>query len=209
MDREIAAFELSKKLDASHVKPPKKFGPKGDYIESWHAISEANRIFGHFGWSATNIRLECVSERPRKIGEAQKDGWAVTYVCTREIIVDGAVRQGSGAGHGYDLDAGLAHESAVKEAESDAEKRALRTFGNPFGLALYDKTRENVESKAEKYVADTERLFMSSAFSSRTEVAEWWNSRKAERVENGLTKDDSDFLIGIMNKRFPATEEAA
>ncbi len=38
-----------------------------------------------------------------------------------------------GAGHGYDLDLGLAHESAIKEAVTDALKRALRTFGNPFG----------------------------------------------------------------------------
>jgi hypothetical protein len=40
---------------------------------------------------------------------------------------------------------GQAHESALKEAETDAMKRALMTFGNQFGLALYDKTQENVE----------------------------------------------------------------
>jgi hypothetical protein len=34
---------------------------------------------------------------------------------------------------------GEAHESALKEAETDATKRALTTFGNLFGLALYDK----------------------------------------------------------------------
>ena len=28
---------------------------------------------------------------------------------------------------------------ALKAAETDATKRALTTFGNPFGLALYDK----------------------------------------------------------------------
>jgi Rad52/22 family double-strand break repair protein len=32
-----------------------------------------------------------------------------------------------------------AHELALKGAETDATKRALATFGNPFGLALYDK----------------------------------------------------------------------
>jgi recombination DNA repair RAD52 pathway protein len=139
-----AENELKKKLDPANVRPPSQFGPKGDYIESHHAIAEANRIFGHFGWSAVNVRMDCVSEKPRKIGKAQKDGWGVTYVCTREVTVNGVTRQGTGAGHGYDADLGLAHESASKEAESDAEKRALRTFGNPFGLALYDKTRANV-----------------------------------------------------------------
>ena len=34
------------------------------------------------------------------------------------------------------LTPGEAHESAIREAETDAMKRALSTFGNPFGLAL-------------------------------------------------------------------------
>ena len=42
------------------------------------------------------------------------------------------------------MDLGLAHESALKEAETDAMKRALMTFGNPFGLALYDREQRNV-----------------------------------------------------------------
>ena len=39
---------------------------------------------------------------------------------------------------------GEAHESALKEAETDAMKRALATFGNLFGLALYDKEQSGV-----------------------------------------------------------------
>ncbi len=54
------------------------------------------------------------------------------------------IREGSGAGHGIDVDLGQAHESALKEAETDAMKRALMTFGNPFGLALYDKQQREV-----------------------------------------------------------------
>jgi hypothetical protein len=54
------------------------------------------------------------------------------------------IREGTGAGHGIDVDLGLAHESAIKEAETDAMKRALVTFGNPFGLALYDRSQRQV-----------------------------------------------------------------
>ena len=46
------------------------------------------------------------------------------------------------------MDLGQAHESAIKEAETDAMKRALMTFGNPFGLALYDKQQRQVSSAA-------------------------------------------------------------
>jgi hypothetical protein len=33
-------------------------------------------------------------------------------------------------------------------------KRALMTFGNPFGLALYDKTQENVETSSPKTTSE-------------------------------------------------------
>ncbi len=53
-------------------------------------------------------------------------------------------REGHGSGHGWAVLPGEAQESAIKEAETDATKRALATFGNPFGLALYDKERKGV-----------------------------------------------------------------
>jgi len=67
----------------------------------------------------------------------------VTYTARVQIVVIAGerclIREGSGAGHGIDLDQVLAHESALKEAETDTTKRALMSFGNAFGLALYDK----------------------------------------------------------------------
>lgn len=135
---------LSGPLDRAMVKQREQSGRKLSYIEGWHAIGEANRIFGFDAWHRETVELRCVSERERKIGRDQKPGWGVTYVARVRIIVSGIVRDGSGAGHGIDVDLGLAHESALKEAETDAMKRALMTFGNPFGLALYDKTQAAV-----------------------------------------------------------------
>jgi DNA repair and recombination protein RAD52 len=140
--------ELAKKLDPANVRPPSKFGPKGDYIEGWHAIAEANRIFGFDGWTRETVRLEQVAQYERKIGQDKKDGWSVTYIAKVRVTAHGVVREGSGSGHGIGVDLGEAHESALKEAETDAMKRAMMTFGNPFGLALYDKTRENVGAPA-------------------------------------------------------------
>ena len=136
--------DLSGPLNRAMVKQREQSGRKLSYIEGWHAIGEANRIFGFDAWHRETVELRCVSERERKIGRDQKPGWGVTYVARVRIIVSGIVRDGSGAGHGIDVDLGLAHESALKEAETDAMKRALMTFGNPFGLALYDKTQAAV-----------------------------------------------------------------
>lgn len=144
MDWDKASGELQRKLDPSHVKERQQGGSRVSYVEGWHAIAEANRIFGHGEWTRETVDLRCVCERERKIGRDQKDGWTVTYVARVRVAVAGVVREGAGAGHGIGVDLGECHESALKEAETDAMKRALMTFGNPFGLALYDKDRANV-----------------------------------------------------------------
>ena len=136
--------ELQKKLSPDAVKPAKKYGPKGDYIEGWYAIAEANRIFGFDGWSYEIVKIECVFQGERAIGRDKEPGFGVTYVAHVKALIGDTVREDVGSGHGYDKDCGLAHESASKEAITDALKRCLRTYGNPFGLALYDKTRSNV-----------------------------------------------------------------
>lgn len=58
-----------------------------------------------------------------------------------DVIV---VREGSGTGEATSCTPGQAHELALKGAETDATKRALATFGNPFGLALYDRDQTGV-----------------------------------------------------------------
>jgi len=140
---------LKEPLSTAHVRKREQSGRKLDYIEGWHAIAEANRIFGFDGWTRETLSLTRVSELPRKVGKVgARDGWSVSYMAHVKVTVLAGdrvvVREGTGTGHGIDVDLGLAHESAAKEAETDAMKRALMTFGNPFGLALYDKTQANV-----------------------------------------------------------------
>jgi len=139
---------LGAKLDRSNVKQRKQGAAQVSYVEGWHAIAEANRIFGFDAWSRETFELRAVSERERKIGAQQKDGWGVSYLARVRVSIGAVVREGVGVGHGIDVDLGQAHESAAKEAETDAMKRALMTFGNPFGLALYDKEQENVADAA-------------------------------------------------------------
>jgi hypothetical protein len=145
---------LSAPLDRGKVKQREQGRAKVSYLEGWQVIAEANRIFGFDGWQRETVALRCVSQAERRIGREpskpsdppQRDGWGVTYTARVRVVVGGIVREGSGAGHGIDVDLGQAHESALKEAETDAMKRALMTFGNPFGLALYDKQQREVTS---------------------------------------------------------------
>ena len=139
---------LQAPLVLTHVKTREQAGRKLSYVEAWWAISEANRIFGFDTWNRETVEMRLLGE-PRLTG----DKWRVGYMAKVRITVaagtgdfsDGVViREGCGFGSGIDKDVDQAHESALKEAESDAMKRALMTFGNPFGLALYDKTQANV-----------------------------------------------------------------
>lgn len=144
---------LSAPLDRGNVRQREQGRSRVSYLEGWQVIAEANRIFGFDGWQRQTIAVRCVAQAERLIGRDQKPGWGVTYTArVRVTVIAGGltplIREGSGAGHGIDVDLGQAHESALKEAETDAMKRALMTFGNPFGLALYDKRQRQVSSPA-------------------------------------------------------------
>ena len=144
---------LSAPLDRANVRQREQGRSKVHYLEGWQVIAEANRIFGFDGWQRQTIAVRCVARAERPIGREQKPGWGVTYTARVRVTVTAGglpplIREGSGAGHGIDVDLGQAHESALKEAETDAMKRALMTFGNPFGLALYDKAQRQVSSAA-------------------------------------------------------------
>jgi hypothetical protein len=155
---QIAA--LSAPLDRALVSSREQGRSKVNYLQSWVVISEANRIFGFDGWQRQTLFSRCIAQAERLIGakgsgREQKSGWGVTYIARVRITVclggQGLlIREGTGAGHGIDTDLGLAHESAIKEAETDAMKRALMTFGNPFGLALYDKSQRQVSGNGQQ-----------------------------------------------------------
>ncbi len=112
------------------------------YIEGWHAIAEANRIFGFDGWDRETIEARCVWQGK------QNGRPACAYIARVRMRVRAGdllvIREGSGFGQSDPSSPGEAHENALKEAETDATKRALSTFGNPFGLALYDREQRGV-----------------------------------------------------------------
>lgn len=145
---------LGEKLDHTAVKQRKVVSQYVSYIEGWWAIKEANRIFGAGGWSYSVRDLSCVVSEPKKLMSGQ--GHTVTYVCQVVVTVGEVSRHDVGAGNGQDKELGAAHEKAVKEAVTDGLKRALRTFGNPFGLPLYDKDKEDVSEPERPETAPVE-----------------------------------------------------
>jgi DNA repair and recombination protein RAD52 len=140
--------ELAKPLDRSTVKERKQAGRKLSYVEGWHVIAEANRIFGFDGWQRETVLLtETNRDLVHLTGDnGPYDQWRIGYIAKVRVTVGDVIREGTGYGSGMGKPEAIgdAVEGAIKEAETDAMKRALMTFGNPFGLALYDKTQANV-----------------------------------------------------------------
>ena len=134
--------QLRAKLDGKHVKTRKANGADLHYVEGWHVIAEANRIFGYDAWDRRTLASRCVWSG------ASGPYHAAAYTAKVRVSVRAGditiVREGSGTGEGKAPTPGQAHELALKGAETDATKRALATFGNPFGLALYDREQIGV-----------------------------------------------------------------
>ncbi len=148
-EEQIAKLEAD--LDGACVQSRSQGGKTLSYIEGWKAIETANKIFGFGGWSRETVELNCVHTATDAGRNADK--CEACYVCKVRVVVtvgekDGLpiaiAREGTGYGNGIAKTMGDAHEGAAKEAETDAMKRALMTFGYQFGLALYDKAQEHV-----------------------------------------------------------------
>jgi hypothetical protein len=130
---------LRRDLDGQQIRTREANGRELSYIEGWYVVSEANRIFGFDGWSRETAETRCVLSRENR------GTYVAVYVAKVRITVHAreatVVREGHGSGEGRGASPGEVHDIALKAAETDATKRALATFGKPFGLELYRQSR--------------------------------------------------------------------
>ena len=89
---------LSSKLSAKYVRTRQHSGLTLSYIEGWHAIAEANRIFGYDAWDRQTMAVRCVWEGTR---ERQSACSYIARVRVRVRAGDSEIcREGCGSGHG-------------------------------------------------------------------------------------------------------------
>lgn len=118
------------------------------YVDGFYVFDLLNDVLGVGGWTYTVHSLDLVQDETKtKDGKERR---YIGYLCRVEltVIYEGVYPyltiQDVGFGQGIDADTGKAHESAAKEAVTDAVKRAARKLGRACGLALYDKSQEHV-----------------------------------------------------------------
>ena len=144
---------LRRSLDSRHVRTREAHGRSLSYLEGWYVISEANRIFGYDGWSRETLETRCVLARENR------GCFLAIYVARVRVTVNAEgtviIREGHGSAEGRGTSPGETHDIAIKAAETDATKRALATFGKPFGLELY---RNGKTTRVEKPAQSTDTV---------------------------------------------------
>ena len=63
--------QLRAKLEAKHVKTRKANGTDLHYVEGWHVIAEANRVFGYDAWDRRTLASHCVWSGPSGVPRKQ------------------------------------------------------------------------------------------------------------------------------------------
>lgn len=135
---------LAADLPRDRVRRRKIGNEEIDYIDGFYAIERANEVFGFDGWTY-EVRERRLALDYRKGADGRGNRVCVVEAVVR-VTALGVTREDVGAGHGDGPPDSFnaQYDKAVKEAVTDGIKRALRSFGNSFGLALYDKRRRHV-----------------------------------------------------------------
>ena len=189
---------LKQPINAANVEQREGgFGKPVDYVEGWHVIDEANRIFGFDGWSCETVETVCVNAEPRD----------VTYTAKVRVTIGDVVREGTGAGSSNQQNFGKNHENAIKEAETDARKRALMTFGNQFGLCLYDRKKAWKNSKKDRSAEPVENILVLA----KDAITKATDRKKLDAIakkigqrydENQISRKDYNTLLDLLNNKY-------
>src|SRR5262245_6980857 len=115
--------KLTAKLKSRYIRERETDGQTLYYLEGWHVVAEANRIFGFDGWDRETVFSNCVYTKQIE------QRYCAAYVTRVRVVVRAGgnriAREGCGAGESNASSPGQAHEYAAKAAETDATKRAL------------------------------------------------------------------------------------
>ena len=179
-----------------------------DYLEGWYVIDRLNKVFGNGNWG-----YSIAEGYPKVVHEGEINGkHRVSYIAKvvlevnfqRPTVPDSerlysrhTIYEDVGFGNGMDaVDPGKAHELATKEAVTDALKRCAKNLGMSMGLALYDKSQENVddgETAAPVAVKSTSNGTRSKRKPTAAEIAGLVQSTARVAIGKGIYKTPDDF----------------
>ena len=135
---------LNQELDSSRIKSRQKGNINLSYLEGFDVIATANRIFGFGNWEYSITTLENVSSELN-----HNQNHIICYKAVVQVKVYDEnhtkyiIREDVGFGTGIAKTLADAHEGGAKESVTDGLKRTLKSWGNQWGLSLYDKSKNH------------------------------------------------------------------
>lgn len=118
-------------------------GRRLSYLEGHYVIDRLNKVFGPLRWAK---EITDVRQITNKTSRGEFPAYLVKVRLTVGFGESGVVVK-EAYGYGSDKSSQNAHELAIKEAVTDALKVAAKDLGMSMGLALYDKSQENVSDE--------------------------------------------------------------
>jgi hypothetical protein len=147
---QLTPNQVRKLLEA--VKPYRvKLREGHSHMEGYDVRAHLTRIFGFEGWDLEGEPAQLIQERELDTGRKKDSGWPIVrYSCAYRqtltlVVYDQSGRVvkrviGQAVGKAEDQPSfGDAHDLALKDAETQALKRAAMNLGDQFGLGLYNK----------------------------------------------------------------------
>jgi recombination DNA repair RAD52 pathway protein len=150
---------LSMKLNPDRVATRTGDRKTLSYLEAWDVKAHLTRVFGFGGWDSELVEYRGAFERTymradfkgqgdqrEKVGETEMveicytARVALTVKCEHGVPIAYYVEAAAGQANvrADNASRGDAHDNALKQAESDALKRAAISLGTQFGLSLYN-----------------------------------------------------------------------
>lgn len=123
------------------------------YLSGHYVIDRLNQVFGPLNWANEITEVREITGPVRETTSSKPVYPAYLVKLRLSVMVNGMTTVKEGYGYGSDKSAMNPHELAIKEAVTDALKVAAKNLGMSMGLALYDKSQENVEDDEPRAVS--------------------------------------------------------
>ena len=192
-DKQVEVLDLE--IDSVRIKSRSKSNINLPYLEGFDVIETANVVFGYGNWSYKISNLVQVSQETN-----QNDNTVVCYKAIVSVVIHDNQhlkqigREDVGFGSGISKSLAEAHESAAKEAVTDALKRSFRSFGNQFGNSLYDKSRSYTQTQSKQ-------TSKNNAVSTSRSSTQAGRAQYATQVQNGQSTAQAQTSQGMSNAK--------
>ena len=118
---EAQVKNLEAKLDSKHVRTRRVQDTTLTYVEGWHVIAEANRIFGYDAWDRHTLSTRCVWSG------STNSNYGAAYIAKVRIAVRAGpltiTREGCGSGQARAFTPGAACRAPTVTCRTFAKAR--------------------------------------------------------------------------------------